>query len=148
NESVDSKKAKQGDPVTARTTEAVKSDGKVVIPKGTKLVGHVTRASARAKGDADSALAVQFNRAVLKDGHEMPLQVTIQALFAAQSGAGGGGGDLEASVRAAAERAGGERRGSAADVRRTGSGVRFRNGRRQRCRGRSHQHSWFSGKRC
>src|SRR4029434_9997635 len=94
NESVDSKKAKQGDPVTARTTEAVKSDGKVVIPKGTKLVGHVTRASARAKGDADSALAVQFNRAVLKDGHEMPLQVTIQALFAPARGVGGGGGGV------------------------------------------------------
>jgi hypothetical protein len=95
NESVDSKKAKQGDPVTARTTEAVKSDGKVVIPKGTKLVGHVTRASARAKGDADSALAVQFNRAVLKDGHEMPLQVTIQALAAAQSVAAVSGEDLQ-----------------------------------------------------
>src|SRR5713101_9725794 len=73
NQSVDSKKAKEGDAVTAHTTESVKSDGKVVIPKGTKLVGHVTRATARAKGDADSALAVQFDRAILKNGQEMPL---------------------------------------------------------------------------
>jgi hypothetical protein len=83
--SLDSKKAKPGEVVTAQTTEAVKVDGKIVIPNNTKLVGHVTRASARAKGDADSVLAVQFDRAVLKDGHEMPLQVTLQAMAADQS---------------------------------------------------------------
>jgi len=83
--SLDSKKAKPGDMVTAQTTEAVKVDGKIVIPNNTKLVGHVTRASARAKGDADSVLAVQFDRAVLKDGHEMPLQVTLQAMAADQA---------------------------------------------------------------
>ena len=82
---VTSKKA--GETVTAHTTDAVKSDGKVIIPKGTKLVGHVTRASARSKGDADSALAIQFDRAVLKDGHEVPLQVTIQALASDQRAA-------------------------------------------------------------
>lgn len=79
-QSIDSKKAKEGDAVTAHTTEAVKSGEKVVIPKGSKLVGHITRATARAKGDADSALAVQFDRAILKNGQEMPLQVTLQAL--------------------------------------------------------------------
>jgi hypothetical protein len=95
NQSVDSKKAKEGDAVTAHTTESVKSDGKVVIPKGTKLVGHVTRATARAKGDADSALAVQFDRAILKNGQEMPLQVTIQALASAESAAAVSGDDLQ-----------------------------------------------------
>jgi hypothetical protein len=78
--SLDSKKARPGDVVAAQTTAAVKVNGKVVIPNNTKLVGHVTRASARAKGDPDSVLAVQFDRAVLKDGHEMPLQVTLQAM--------------------------------------------------------------------
>jgi hypothetical protein len=82
--SLDSKKAKPGDVVIAQTTEAVKVDGKIVIPNNTKLVGHVTRASARARGDADSVLAVQFDRAVLKDGREMPLQVTLQAMAADQ----------------------------------------------------------------
>src|SRR5262245_32635266 len=56
--SLDSKKARVGDAVIARTTEAIKEDGKVVLPKGTKLTGHVTRASARSKGDSDSTLAV------------------------------------------------------------------------------------------
>src|SRR5712691_4891938 len=47
NAPLDSKKAKAGDPVTAHCSEPAKSDGKTVIPKGSKLVGHVTRASAR-----------------------------------------------------------------------------------------------------
>jgi hypothetical protein len=82
---VDSKKVNRGDAVEAHTTEAVRSDGKVVLPKGTKLVGHITRATAKSRGDADSTLAMQFDRAILKDGREMPLQVTIQALASSES---------------------------------------------------------------
>jgi hypothetical protein len=92
---LDSKKAKPGDVVAAQTTEAVKVDGKVVIPSNTKLVGHVTRASARAKGDADSVLAMQFDRVVLKDGREMPLQVTLQAMAADQGTPAVSGDDLQ-----------------------------------------------------
>jgi hypothetical protein len=77
---VDSKKVKPGDEVTAQTTEPVKIDGKTVVPKNAKIVGHVTRATARAKGDQDSVLAMQFDHAVLKDGQQLPLQVTLQAL--------------------------------------------------------------------
>ena len=83
NSSVDSKKAKQGDEVTAHTTEAIKSQGKTVVPKGSKLVGHVTRASARGRGDADSALGIAFDKAILKGGEEIPLNGSIQALASA-----------------------------------------------------------------
>jgi hypothetical protein len=93
--SLDSKKAKPGDVVTAQTTAPVKVDGKVVIPNDTKLVGHVTRASARAKGDPDSVLAVEFDRAVLKDGREMPLQVTLQAMAPDQGIPALSGDDLQ-----------------------------------------------------
>jgi hypothetical protein len=82
---IDSKKAKPGDPVAARATEPTKSNGKTVIPKGSKLVGHVTQASARAKGDSESALGIVFDKAILKNGQEMPLNVAIQALGSAQS---------------------------------------------------------------
>ena len=93
--SLDSKRTKPGDVVTAQTTAPVKVDGKVVLPNNTKLVGHVTRASARAKGDPDSVLAVQFDRAVLKDGHEMPLQVTLQAMAPDQGTPAVSGDDLQ-----------------------------------------------------
>src|SRR5258705_4507463 len=93
--SLDSKKAKPGDVITAQTTTPVKVDGRVVIPNNTKLVGHVTRASARAKGDTDSVLAVQFDRAVLKDGREMPLQVALQAMAPDQGTPAVSGDDLQ-----------------------------------------------------
>ena len=84
---IDSKKCKPGDTVNAHSTEAVKSEGKTVIPKGSKLVGHVTQASARAKGESESSLGIVFDRAILKNGQEIPLSAGIQALAAAQSSA-------------------------------------------------------------
>jgi hypothetical protein len=78
--SLDSKKAKAGDPVTAHVTEAVKVNGQTVIPKNAKLVGHITQATARAKGDPGSALAVVFDKIVPKKGQELPLKTVIQAM--------------------------------------------------------------------
>ncbi len=83
NSSIDSKKAKPGEQITAHTTEAVKSaDGRTILPNGTKLIGHVTQASARGNGQGQAMLAIQFDKAVLKDKQEMPLNVVIQAIAA------------------------------------------------------------------
>src|SRR6267378_490331 len=84
---IDSKKCKPGDAVTAHTTEAVKSEGRTVIPKGAKVVGHVTQTS---------ALGMVFDKAILKDGEEIPLSVGIQAIAVAQSGASAAGSDMDA----------------------------------------------------
>ncbi len=93
---IDSKKCKPGDPVNARTTEAAKSEGKTAIPKGSKLVGHVTQASARAKGESESSLGIVFDKAILKNGQEVPLNnVTIQAIASAESSAGAAGADMD-----------------------------------------------------
>ncbi|MGH9510734.1 MAG: hypothetical protein ACRD2U_01215 [Terriglobales bacterium] len=77
---VDARKSKVGDEVIAKTTERVKSGGRVVIPKGSKIDGHVTQAKARTKEEPTSALGIAFDRAVLKDGSEIPLELTIQAI--------------------------------------------------------------------
>src|SRR5712664_2926072 len=91
---VDAKKNKPGDQVTAKTTEATKSEGKVVIPKGSKLVGHVTECKQRSKEEKESALGIVFDKAILKNGEEIPLNVTIRALAAAQTAAASSvGGD-------------------------------------------------------
>ena len=83
---VDSKKAKPGDTVNARTLDTLKSsDGRIILPKGSKLTGHVTQASARGSGQADSTLGIAFDKAILKNGQEMPLNVAIQALAAPHS---------------------------------------------------------------
>jgi len=92
---IDSKKCKPGDPVNAHSTEAVKSEGKTVIPKGAKLVGHVTQASARAKGESESSLGIVFDKAILKNGQEIPLNAGIQAIASAQSGVSAAGSEMD-----------------------------------------------------
>ena len=74
---------KTGDEVKARTTDALKSaDGRTILPKGAQLTGHITQASARGKGQADSSLGLVIDKALLKNGQEIPLNVAIQAVAA------------------------------------------------------------------
>jgi hypothetical protein len=95
---VDAKKNKPGDPVTAKTTEATRSEGKVVIPRGTKLIGHVTECKQRSKEEKESTLGIVFDKAVLKNGEEIPLNVTIHALAAAQTAAASSAGSDDLSA--------------------------------------------------
>ncbi len=95
---IDSKKVKVGDPVAAKVTQAVLSRGKVVIPRGAKIVGHVTAVESRGKDQHQSQLGIAFDRAELKDGTQVPLtSVTIQAMESMQAmyqqGPGMGGGN-------------------------------------------------------
>jgi hypothetical protein len=121
---VDVKKNKPGDQVTARTMEATKSAGRVVIPKGSKLVGHVTECKQRSKDEKESALGIVFDKAILKNGEEIPLNVTIQALAAAQSAAGSSisGDDLSAGGGAVGS-AGASGGGALGGVRSTAGGA-------------------------
>src|SRR6202043_2681280 len=99
--SLDSKKAKPGEQITAHTVEAVKStDGRTILPKGTKLIGHVTKASARSNGQGESVLAIQFDKAMLKGGQEVPLNnVVVQAVAApARETSSYGGYDAQPST--------------------------------------------------
>lgn len=100
--SVDSKRAKSGDEITARTTENVRAEGKTVLPKGTELIGHITRASARAKGDTESALGIAFDRAILKGGTQIPLNLAIQALASSRAMASSSTDDLDMTADAGA----------------------------------------------
>jgi len=83
--SVDSRKAKEGDEVTAKTTSTTEAPGQRTIPKGTKLIGHITKANARAKGDSESALGIVFDRAEVGKGREIPVHAVVQALAAAKT---------------------------------------------------------------
>ena len=82
--SIDSKKAKVGDPVVAKVTQAVLSRGKIVIPKNSKIIGHLTAAKARSKDQPQAQLGIAFDRVELKDGSQVPMtSATIQALASA-----------------------------------------------------------------
>jgi len=104
--SVDSKNAREGETVTAHTTEAVKEHGKTVLPRGAKLVGHVTRASARANGNAESSLGIQFDRAILKHGKEIPVNLGIEAIATGQTAANFADEDMDSMGSAGGSMAG------------------------------------------
>ena len=53
---------------------------KVVLPKGSRVMGKVTQAQGRAKGQDESVLGLAFDSAVLKDGTQVPISFTIQAV--------------------------------------------------------------------
>jgi hypothetical protein len=89
--SVDARRAKPGDEVTAKTNEGYTTASGATIPRGSRLVGRVTeaRAHARGEGAAASQLGIVFERAELPDGRVVPMQATIQAVAAARSQAEG-----------------------------------------------------------
>jgi hypothetical protein len=82
---VDAKKAKTGDEVVAKVTEDMKTgSGQVLVPKDTKVIGHVTGVQARSKEQKESQLAIVFDRAVTKDGNTMQQPMSIQAVIGQQ----------------------------------------------------------------
>ncbi len=84
---LDAKKNQLGDAVAATTTGAVKLAGAVALPKNAKLVGRVVEARARAKGQAESSLAILFESVLLKDGRELALHAVVDTLAAPASAA-------------------------------------------------------------
>jgi hypothetical protein len=79
---LDSKKTKENDPVQARVVQDVVANGKVIVPRNSKLFGHVTEVKAAGKGQP-SSMGIAFDKAVLKNGQEVPVHGLIQALAAA-----------------------------------------------------------------
>jgi hypothetical protein len=78
--SVDAKKAKVGDKIEGRIPSDLLSHGKVVIPRDSKVFGHVTDVKAHTKESPDSKVGLAFDRMQVKKGGEVPLQVAVQAV--------------------------------------------------------------------
>lgn len=77
---IDAKKAKAGDAISARTTMAVLSHGRTLIPVDARLSGHITAVSRRSRSNPESKLGIIFDRVTLKDGSAMTLPLTVQAI--------------------------------------------------------------------
>jgi len=97
--SVDARRAKSGDEITAALAEDTQTGGQLILRRGTKLVGHVTEAQARGRRSnasaasvsesTESRLGIVFDKAVLEDGREVPLHATIQAIAVSEAAASG-----------------------------------------------------------
>jgi len=79
---LDAKKLKPGDPVNARITQEMRASDGTLVPAGSAVKGHVVSASAKANGDPQSSIAIAFDNIVLRNGQQLPLQATIQAVGA------------------------------------------------------------------
>lgn len=61
---VDARTAKPRDKVEARVTKNLKQNGRIVINKGDRLVGHITEVQAGSTADAGSRMAIAFDQLV------------------------------------------------------------------------------------
>jgi hypothetical protein len=98
---IDSRRSKPGDPVSARTTQNARTEGGTTIPKGSTLIGQVSDTHAATEGQAASSMGIVFDKAVTRDGHEIPLRnVGIQAVAAAETSVASSAGDAGAMTGA------------------------------------------------
>jgi hypothetical protein len=76
---IDARKAKVGDQVVLKTTEAIKSQGHTVVSKGSRLLGHVTEVSQKSESRGESRIGLLFDR--LEGGSlNMPITATITSV--------------------------------------------------------------------
>ena len=81
---LDTKTAARGDAIVLVTMNDLAVNGKIVIPKGSKLVGHVGSVVNRGNDAAKSALAIVIDKAVVNET-EIPLQAIVAAIATPQS---------------------------------------------------------------
>jgi hypothetical protein len=112
--SLDARHAKVGDRVALKTTQAVKQNGEVVVPKGARLLGHVTEVQERTKANGESRIGVVFDR-LQKGSLDMPITATIMSITQARSQARAGDSsmdsDMMSSSSARSSSGGGNQRG-------------------------------------
>jgi len=78
--SLDARKSKVGEKVTAKVMADLKSDNRVVITKGSTITGHLTDVKEQSKDGTQSVITIAFEHASLKGGAEVPLTASIQAM--------------------------------------------------------------------
>ena len=78
---LDSSKLKEGEAVEAETSGSFKLADGTLVPKGSKVTGHVVLAQARSKGDAQSQLTVAFDKLSILKGKDLSLKGKIQAVY-------------------------------------------------------------------
>jgi hypothetical protein len=117
NHKIDSKDAKIGDEVVAKTTSDTRLSDGTRIPKGSRLVGHVTDVQAKSRANEDAHIAFAFDHAITRDGRQIPIHAVMQSVSAPAPVAAASGSD---DMMAGAGPAGGSMGGGGAM--RAGSG--------------------------
>ena len=81
---LDSSKLKVGDGIEFETAGSFKLPDGTLVPKGSKLEGHLIAAEARSKGDPRSLLTIAFDKLDISNGESLSIKGTVQAVFPRQ----------------------------------------------------------------
>jgi hypothetical protein len=119
---LDSKTAKPGDRVVLKTDRKIETADGTLIPKGTRLVGHVTEVQAHEKGHAGSQLGLAFDHAELKGGQTMAIHSTIESVQPSASAIAGNSMSTEGALDSPMASGGGAVRDGALGAGRVGGG--------------------------
>jgi hypothetical protein len=95
--SLDARRAKVGDRVVLKTSEALSQNGEIVVPKGARLLGHITEVQQRTKENGESRIGIAFDR-LQKGTLDMPITATIISITQKQSRATAGGSSLDSDM--------------------------------------------------
>lgn len=77
--SLDVRKARVGDQVVLKTTQAIKSQGRTVVPRGARLLGRVTEVAQKSKETGESHIGILFDR-LERGSLELPISATISSI--------------------------------------------------------------------
>lgn len=89
---LDTKSAKAGEVVSAKTTKPAKAKDGTDLPKGSKLTGQVVAVQSSKDGNGTASLAIKLDQVELKDGTKVPIQGLIVAVGPAPDSSAGGVG--------------------------------------------------------
>jgi len=78
--SLDARRNRVGDPVETKTSVDLLAQGKVILPRNTKVLGHVTAIKPRTKDSPESFIAITLDHFILRNGQEVPVSMAVQAL--------------------------------------------------------------------
>ncbi len=83
---LDANNVEVGDQVVLKTTQSIRQDGDVIIPKGSTLIGRITDVKRRGKDKAESRIGMVFDRLEGKN-LSMPLSATLVSITNAAANA-------------------------------------------------------------
>jgi hypothetical protein len=83
---LDVNNARVGDQISLKTTQSIRQNGEVVVPKGSTLIGRVTEVQRRTKENAQSRIGMVFEKIEGKQ-ISMPLSATIVSITNVAAGA-------------------------------------------------------------
>lgn len=89
---VDVRKARIGDEVVLKTTQAIRSEERTVVGRGARLIGHLTEVEQKTKANGQSRVGLIFDR-LEKGSLRFPIAATITSITSGRATAHAGDED-------------------------------------------------------